>query len=107
MSFTIRNLKEDLEDVGSNFDGAPDLVTVQSEQSLAALTNIQADFNGNGTLDQFDPGVAPTPLSGDELAIFHTDGQDIGSSTRNSTCHQRQPSISAASSSSFGMARNA
>ena len=23
--FTLRNLKEDLEDVGSNFDGAPDL----------------------------------------------------------------------------------
>ncbi len=25
MPFTHRNLKEDLEDVGSNFDGAPDL----------------------------------------------------------------------------------
>ncbi|MCW3032478.1 MAG: hypothetical protein QOK19_947 [Solirubrobacteraceae bacterium] len=25
MPFTLRNLKEDLEDVGSNFDGAPDL----------------------------------------------------------------------------------
>ena len=25
MSFTHRNLKEDLEDLGSNFDGAPDL----------------------------------------------------------------------------------
>src|SRR4029079_9442753 len=25
MSFTLRNLKEDLEDLGSNFDGAPDL----------------------------------------------------------------------------------
>jgi hypothetical protein len=23
--FTLRNLKEDLEDLGSNFDGAPDL----------------------------------------------------------------------------------
>ena len=23
--FTLRNLKEDLEDVGSNFDGSPDL----------------------------------------------------------------------------------
>jgi hypothetical protein len=23
--FTLRNLREDLEDVGSNFDGAPDL----------------------------------------------------------------------------------
>ena len=25
MAFTLRNLKEDLEDLGSNFDGAPDL----------------------------------------------------------------------------------
>ena len=25
MSFTLRNLKEDLEDLGSRFDGAPDL----------------------------------------------------------------------------------
>ena len=25
MPFTLRNLKADLEDVGSNFDGAPDL----------------------------------------------------------------------------------
>ena len=25
MSFTLRNLKDDLEDLGSNFDGAPDL----------------------------------------------------------------------------------
>ena len=25
MPFTLRNLKEDLEDVGPNFDGAPDL----------------------------------------------------------------------------------
>ena len=25
MPFTLRNLKEDLPDVGSNFDGAPDL----------------------------------------------------------------------------------
>ena len=25
MPFTLRNLKEDLEDIGSNFDGAPDL----------------------------------------------------------------------------------
>ena len=25
MPFTLRNLKEDLEDIGSRFDGAPDL----------------------------------------------------------------------------------
>jgi hypothetical protein len=25
MPFTLRNIKEDLEDLGSNFDGAPDL----------------------------------------------------------------------------------
>ena len=25
MSFTLRNIKQDLEDIGPNFDGAPDL----------------------------------------------------------------------------------
>ena len=39
MPFTLRNLKEDLEDVGSRFDGAPDLefrmatVALELEQS--------------------------------------------------------------------------
>ena len=34
MSFTHRNLKEDLEDVGSNFDGAPDLEFRMATQAL-------------------------------------------------------------------------
>jgi hypothetical protein len=32
--FTLRNLKEDLEDVGSNFDGAPDLEPDQVPRRL-------------------------------------------------------------------------
>jgi len=33
--FTLRNLKKDLEDVGSNFDGAPDLEFRMATQALA------------------------------------------------------------------------
>jgi hypothetical protein len=33
--FTLRNLKADLEDVGSNFDGAPDLEFRMATQALA------------------------------------------------------------------------
>ena len=35
MPFTLRNLKEDPEDVGSNFDGAPDLEFRMATQALA------------------------------------------------------------------------
>lgn len=35
MPFTLRNLREDLEDVGSNFDGAPDLEFRMATQALA------------------------------------------------------------------------
>ena len=34
MPFTLRNLKQDLEDVGSNFDGAPDLEFRLASQAL-------------------------------------------------------------------------
>ena len=34
MSFTLRNLKEDLEDLGSRFDGAPDLEFRSATQAL-------------------------------------------------------------------------
>ncbi len=63
-----------------NFDGVPEPVYIEHEQSLAAATGIQADFNANGRLDQFDPVPplgAPTPLSGDEMVIFRTDGLDL------------------------------
>jgi hypothetical protein len=33
--FTLRNLKADLEDVGSNFDGAPDLEFRMATQARA------------------------------------------------------------------------
>jgi len=59
----------------SNFDGVPETVNIESEQSLAALTGIQADFNGNGLIDRFDPdGVQ---LNGDEEVIFRTEGLDV------------------------------
>ena len=32
--FTLRNLKEDLEDLGSNFDGAPDLEFRHASKAL-------------------------------------------------------------------------
>ena len=35
MPFTLRNLKEDLEDLGSRFDGAPDLEFRMATQALA------------------------------------------------------------------------
>jgi hypothetical protein len=35
MPFTLRNLREDLEDVGSNFDGAPDLEFRMAIKALA------------------------------------------------------------------------
>ena len=63
-----------------NFDGIPEPVYVEHEQSLAARTGIQVDFNSNGLLDQFDPiygGGVATPLSGDEMVIFRTDGLDL------------------------------
>ena len=34
MPFTLRNLKEDLEDLGSRFDGAPDLEFRMATQAL-------------------------------------------------------------------------
>ena len=35
MPFTLRNLREDLADVGSNFDGAPDLEFRLATKALA------------------------------------------------------------------------
>jgi hypothetical protein len=48
--FTLRNLKEDLEDVGSNFDGAPDLEfrlatkALELEQSGLGYQRIPPDY---------------------------------------------------------------
>ncbi|MCW5848648.1 MAG: hypothetical protein KIT87_00930 [Anaerolineae bacterium] len=51
----------------ANFDGTPDIVTIDSEQSLARKTGIRADFNGNGQVDSLRPAGAPDV---DGLAIF-------------------------------------
>ena len=50
MPFTLRNLKEDLEDLGSNFDGAPDLefrlgsMVLELEQSGLSYQRIPPDY---------------------------------------------------------------
>jgi hypothetical protein len=38
MPFTLRNLREDLVDVGSNFDGAPDLEFRLASKALPLVT---------------------------------------------------------------------
>jgi mannose-6-phosphate isomerase-like protein (cupin superfamily) len=50
MAFTLRNLREDLADVGSNFDGAPDLEfrvaskSLELEQSGLSYQRIPPDY---------------------------------------------------------------
>ena len=50
VSFTLRNLKEDLEDLGSRFDGAPDLEfrlatdALELEQSGLSLQRIPPGY---------------------------------------------------------------
>ena len=58
-----------LTSLDGNFDGDPDLVRVESEQTLQTSTDgIAADFDGDGAMDPLDPdGV---PLNGDELVVF-------------------------------------
>ena len=52
MPFTLRNLKTDLEDVGSNFDGAPDLefrlatMALELEQSGLGYQRVPPDLRG-------------------------------------------------------------
>ena len=45
MPFTLRNLKEDLEDVGSNFDGSPDLEFRMATKALE-LENSGLSYQG-------------------------------------------------------------
>ncbi len=52
----------------ANFDGNPQIVQVHSEQSLAALTRIQADFDGDGQLDLLDEDSIA--LNGNEMVVF-------------------------------------
>jgi len=52
----------------ANFDGwQDDVVRVHSEKTLAALTGIMADFDGDEVLDDLDSNEA---MNGDELAVF-------------------------------------
>ncbi|MFN8497822.1 MAG: hypothetical protein U0641_08200 [Anaerolineae bacterium] len=64
------------------FDGTPRTVIVENERSLAALTGVNADFTGLGNFNttpqygSFDPDL--TPMNGNEVVIFRTDGLDLG-----------------------------
>ncbi|NLE75909.1 MAG: hypothetical protein GX605_04055, partial [Chloroflexi bacterium] len=60
----------------ADFNGTHDIVRVHSEASLAALTGIGADFDGDGTLDDLD--TDGTALSGDELALFTVGALEVG-----------------------------
>ncbi len=52
----------------ADFDQLPDIVHLHSERSLNKITNLNADFNGDGMLNELDKdGVS---LSGDELVVF-------------------------------------
>jgi len=52
----------------ANFDGQHDIVHVHSEATLAALTGIQADFNGNSSMDPLDQDTSA--LNGNEMVVF-------------------------------------
>ena len=56
MPFTLRNLK-DLEDVGPNFDGAPDLEFRMATQALA----LEQSGRGSPGLPQVAPRRSETP----------------------------------------------
>jgi len=52
----------------ANFDGQPDIVHLHSENSLATLTGIEADFDGDGQMDFLDED--DTSLNGNEMVVF-------------------------------------
>jgi len=60
-----------LTSLDGNFNGTPDIVRVESEQTLQLRTGIAADFDGDGVIDPLDSDV--TPLNGNELAVFRLD----------------------------------
>ena len=52
----------------ADFDGMnDDVVRVHSEETLAAITNVLADFDGNGELDDLDSDPL---MNGNELVVF-------------------------------------
>jgi len=60
-----------LTSLDGNFDDIPDIVHVESEQTLQSRTGIAADFDGDGAMDPLD--ADGLQLSGDELAVFRLD----------------------------------
>jgi len=64
-----------LTSLDANFDGIPDIVHVESERTLFDKTGIAADFDGDSLIDPLD--VDGLPLSGDELVVLRTEGEDL------------------------------
>ena len=63
MPFTLRNLKEDLEDVGSNFDGAPDLEFRMATRALE-LERSGLSYQRVPPTNRSVAGVAGVPRGG-------------------------------------------
>ena len=61
MPFTLRNLKADLEDVGSNFDGAPDLEFRLATDALE-LEKSGLSFQSVPPTTRWSASVARCPL---------------------------------------------
>ncbi len=74
MPFTLRNLREDLEDVGSNFDGPPDLEFRLATDALE-LEKSGLSFQSVPPTNRWSAGVARSRPSPDvALAI---DAQEV------------------------------
>ena len=64
-----------LTSLDGNFDGIPDIVHVDSEQTISETTRIAVDFDGDGPGEKLDPDGKG--LSGDELAVFRLDPLEV------------------------------
>jgi hypothetical protein len=64
-----------LASLDANFNGTPDIVHVESEQTLQSRTGIAADFDGDGLIEPLD--FDAIPLNGNELAVFRLDTLEV------------------------------
>ena len=81
--FTLRNLKEDLEDLGSNFDGAPDL------EFRAATKALELESSGL-TYQRVPPGTWRGYEAGPEgLEILVFGAPNLGENPREDVEGQR------------------
>jgi hypothetical protein len=64
-----------LETFDADFDGIEEICRIHSEQSLAKVTGVEADFNGDGFLQQLD--IDGIELTGDEIVVFAADNINL------------------------------